>query len=91
MTLDVIETVWEALKFHFNTVDLAEAADDMVGILVDVHGYDPEDIREAFKHHPAVKSAIKHYLTEHLNDQDPYSEWAEDSDDNDDLNFDDYQ
>lgn len=82
MTLEVVETVWEALKQHLNTVDVSDAADDMVSVLVDVHGFNPEEILDVFKDHTAVKKALKHYITDHVDDnyERDSDDWVENSD-----------
>jgi len=91
MTLEVVETVWEVLKHHINVSDLNDAADDVVGVLIDVHGYDPKDVQAAFKDHPVIKKAVNHYLTDHASEdfERDRDDWMGESDIFDELDFDD--
>jgi hypothetical protein len=78
MTSQVASEIWGELKRYVNTVDLQEAAETLVAVLID-HDEDVEDIRDAFKHDSDVKRALTAYLD---NDKD-YAE-EEDLDEEDD-------
>jgi len=58
---DLIPVVWYELKRFINVVDLAEAAENFISILVD-NDCDPEDIKTMFKSDSDIKKALVQYL-----------------------------
>ena len=75
MSLPVIKEIWSELKRFVNTVDRDEAAEILVGLLID-HDEDPEDIREEFKGDSDVKRALAAYMDQHDDtDEDEYEDY----------------
>lgn len=70
--------IWGELKRYVNTVDRSDAAETLVGVLID-HDMDVEEIRDAFKGDADVKRALTSYLD---NDRD-YNEDEEEVDEED--------
>lgn len=83
MSVDTASEIWSELKRYINVVDRSDAAESVVGIMID-HDYDVEEIREAFKGDSDIKKALTAYLD---NDQDFAEEDAEEEfDDEDNYN-----
>lgn len=80
MSVDLANEIWTGLKRYINTVDRAEAAEDLVGILVD-NDCDPEDIKDVFKGDNHIKNALAGYIN---NDTEEYEEEYIDDDEYDD-------
>lgn len=84
MSLILAHDSWAELKRYISNVDLADAADALVHLLVD-NDYNTDEIRAAFKNDSDVKSALSAYLTENESDDDNEDEYEdEDNDDDDD-------
>lgn len=62
----VASEIWGELKRYINTVDRNDAAETVVGILID-NDCDVDDIKEAFKGDRDIKRALTVYLD---NDKD---------------------
>lgn len=58
---DIASVIWDELKRYINTVDRAEAAEIMIGILVD-NDVAVEDIKSAFKGDSDIKRALSEYM-----------------------------
>lgn len=82
MSVDTASEIWSELKRYINVVDRSDAAESVVGIMVD-HDYDVEEIREAFKGDSDIKKALTAYLD---NDRDYAEEEEEEFDDEDNYN-----
>ncbi len=82
MDENLASVIWSELKRYINTVDRAEAAENLVSILVD-NDSDPEDIKEAFKGDSDVKRALVDYLKEEEVEEEEYEEEYEEEDDED--------
>ena len=80
--MDTASEIWSELKRYINVVDRSDAAESVVGIMVD-HDYDVEEIREAFKGDSDIKKALTAYLD---NDRDYAEEEEEEFDDEDNYN-----
>jgi hypothetical protein len=78
MAVNLANEVWQELKRYVNGMDRAEAAESLVGVLID-NDVSAEEIKSAFKSDSEVKQALKQYLDDH----------AEDDDDEDYDNYDD--
>lgn len=74
--LDIVADVWEAVKHNVNASDISEAADSLVNVLVDAHGIDPQEVYDQFSEHPAIRKAVKAYMT-----QDTADDYERDYDD----------
>ncbi len=79
MDENLASVIWSELKRYINTVDRAEAAENLVSILVD-NDSDPEDIKEAFKGDSDVKRALVDYLKEEEVEEEEYEEEYEEED-----------
>lgn len=81
MYLTVMSEVWEEMRRYINTVDRSDAAETLVGVLID-NDVDPEEIREAFKGDADVRRALAEYLDTD-SDQDDEEDYLEDIEDPD--------
>jgi len=70
MSVDLANEIWNGLKRYINTVDRAEAAEDLVSILVD-NDCDPDDIKDVFKGDNHIKNALAGYIN---SDEEEYEE-----------------
>ena len=79
MYLTGVSEVWDEMRRYVNTVDRSEAAETLVGVLID-NDVDPEDIKEAFKGDSDVRKALAEYLDTE-SDQDDEEDYLEDFED----------
>lgn len=81
MDVDLASVIWEELKRYINTVDRAEAAENLVSILID-NDCDPDDIKSAFKGDSQIKHALADYINsgeeEYTDDYDEEEEYDQD-------------
>lgn len=74
--------IWDELKRYINVVDRAEAAENLVSVLVD-NDCDPEEIKSAFAGDAQIKNALSVYINsdeeEYIDEDtdDDESEWDE--------------
>jgi hypothetical protein len=74
--------IWDELKRYINVVDRAEAAENLVSVLVD-NDCDPEEIKSAFAGDLQIKNALAAYINadeeEYVDDDedDTESEWED--------------
>ena len=61
MSEELASVIWSELKRYINTVDRAEAAENLVNILID-NDVDANDIRSAFAGDKDIKSALSNYI-----------------------------
>ena len=80
MSLLLAHDSWAELKRYISNVDLADAADALVHLLVD-NDYHADEIRAAFKNDSDVKSALSAYLVENESDDDTEDEYDDEDDD----------
>ena len=66
---ELASVIWEELKRYINTVDRADAAENLVGILVD-NDLDPKDIKVAFGNDKDIKNALASYFEEEEEEDD---------------------
>lgn len=73
--LELVAQVWEAVKYHIDTNDRPEAADDLVNLLID-HDHEVSEIKEAFRGDKVINAALRGYIASHEDpdDEDPYDE-----------------
>lgn len=90
MTETVVSEVWSELKRYISTVDRAEAAEIIISILVD-HDSDIEDIKNAFKGDPDIKSALMEYTADDKGDDEDSDDVIDNDDYNDDYNDDNWE
>lgn len=72
--------IWDELKRYINVVDRAEAAENLVSVLVD-NDCDPEEIKTAFAGDTQIKNALSMYINR---DEEEYAEEDSDYDDDED-------
>jgi hypothetical protein len=85
MAVNLANEVWQEIKRYVNGMDRAEAAEALVGVLID-NDISAEEIKSAFKSDSEVKQALKQYLDDHADEEDEYDE----DDDYDEEEDDDY-
>jgi hypothetical protein len=83
MAVNLANEVWQEIKRYVNGMDRAEAAEALVGVLID-NDISAEEIKVAFKSDSEVKQALKQYLDDHAEEDD------EDEDDYDEDEDDEY-
>lgn len=81
MAVNLANEVWQELKRYVNGMDRTEAAEALVGVLID-NDISAEEIKAAFKSDSEVKQALKQYLDDHADDEeeDEYDDDEEDDD-----------
>jgi hypothetical protein len=81
MSANLANEVWQEIKRYVNGMDRAEAAEALVGVLID-NDISAEEIKVAFKSDSEVKQALKQYLDDHAeeeeDDEDDYDEEEDD-------------
>ena len=83
MAAELANEVWQEIKRYVNGMDRAEAAEALVGVLID-NDVSAEEIKSAFKSDSEVKQALKQYLDDHADaedEDDDYDDYEEDEDD----------
>jgi len=82
MAVELANEVWQEIKRYVNGMDRAEAAEALVGVLID-NDVSAEEIKVAFKSDNEVKQALKQYLDDHADEEeDEYDDDDEEDDDN---------
>ena len=69
MDANLASVIWDELKRYINTVDRAEAAENLVSVLVD-NDCDPEDIKDSFAGDKEIKNALVGYLNNDEEEQE---------------------
>ena len=82
MTEQLAAEIWSELKRYINVVDRAEAAEQMINIMVD-SDCDIEDIKTAFKGDSDIKKAITDYLDNDRDDSEDEDDFDEDDNEDD--------
>jgi hypothetical protein len=80
MSVDLANEVWQELKRYVNGMDRAEAAEALVGVLID-NDVSAEEIKSAFKSDSEVKQALKQYLDDHADEDEDEDDYDEEEDD----------
>lgn len=62
MSLSVAEEIWSELKRYLGPSDKREAAETLISILIDNHGYEAQDIHEVFVNDSFVRDAVEPYM-----------------------------
>jgi hypothetical protein len=83
MAVNLANEVWQEIKRYVNGMDRAEAAEALVGVLID-NDISAEEIKVAFKSDSEVKQALKQYLDDHADEEDDDYDDEDYDDDNDD-------
>ena len=81
MSVELANEIWNELRRYVNTVDRDEAAETLVGVLID-NDVDADDIKNVFKTDSEVKRALVSYLKDHeeVDDEDEENDDDEDED-----------
>jgi hypothetical protein len=82
MAVELANEVWQELKRYVNGMDRADAAEALVGVLID-NDISAEEIKSAFKSDSEVKQALKQYLDDHA-DEEEDDDYDDDYDEEDD-------
>jgi hypothetical protein len=72
--------IWNTLKSYINNLDRASAAENFIAILIDEHGADPAELRDAFKSDKDLRRALDPLVQD---DSEP----SEDDEDDEDEEF----
>jgi hypothetical protein len=72
----IANEIWQELKRYVNGMDRAEAAEALVGVLID-NDVSAEEIKAAFKSDSEVKQALKQYLDDHAEDDEEDDDYDE--------------
>jgi hypothetical protein len=84
MPANLANEVWQEIKRYVNGMDRAEAAEALVGVLID-NDVSAEEIKVAFKSDSEVKQALKQYLDDHADDDEEEDEDYNEEDEDDDY------
>jgi len=82
MPANLANEVWQELKRYVNGMDRTEAAEALVGVLID-NDISAEEIKSAFKSDTEVKQALKQYLDDHADEDEDYDDDYNDDDEED--------
>jgi hypothetical protein len=82
MAVNLANEVWQELKRYVNGMDRAEAAEALVGVLID-NDISAEEIKTAFKSDSEVKQALKQYLDDHADEEDDDYDYDDEEEDDD--------
>ena len=83
MSIELSKEIWSELKRFINSIDRNEAAETLVGVLID-NDVDADEIKHTFKNDSEIKLALKEYLKDHEEEEDDYDLEEEEEDDYDD-------
>jgi len=81
MSITVIHEVWRALKSEIEEVNLPDAAESLVDVLIQ-NDYEASDIKAEFRRDSEVMDAVKAYIASQEDEED-YEEEEEYEDDED--------
>lgn len=86
MALDLAHELWQELRRYVPSVDLEDAAETVVNVLVD-NGHNADEIMEVFKH----DALVRHVVTDLFGtESDSYEDEYDDDEDEGYLHEDDY-
>lgn len=69
MSLDIVSEVWDTLRNHIDNNTRAEAADDLINLLIDLN-YEPDEIKESFRGDKQIAKSLKYYVEQHESEED---------------------
>ena len=84
MAANLANEVWQEIKRYVNGMDRAEAAEALVGVLID-NDVSAEEIKAAFKSDSEVKQALKQYLDDHADDEEEDDDYNDEEEEDDDY------
>lgn len=86
MAIDLAHELWQELRRYVPSVDLEDAAETVVNVLVD-NGHDADEIMEVFKN----DALVRHVVTDLFGtDSESYEDDYDDEDDDEYMHEDDY-
>lgn len=80
MNLTLIADTWSELRRYIIGTDMADAADSVVGLLLD-NNIDPADIREAFGDDADIRKSLGGYADDDLADEEEDYGYDDEDDD----------
>jgi hypothetical protein len=83
MSITVIHEVWRAIKSEIEEVNLPDAAESLVDVLIQ-NDYEASDIKAEFRKDSEVMDAVKAYIASQEEDEEEYEEEEEEDEDYDD-------
>ncbi len=84
MSITVIHEVWRAIKSEIEEVNLPDAAESLVDVLIQ-NDYEASDIKAEFRKDSEVMDAVKAYIASQEEEEEDYEEEEyEDDEDYDD-------
>lgn len=86
MAVNLANEVWQELKRYVNGMDRQEAAEALVGVLID-NDVSAEEIKSVFKSDSEVKQALKQYLDDHADDDEEEDDYDYDDDEEEDDDY----
>lgn len=86
MAIDLANELWQELRRYVPSVDLEDAAETVVNVLVD-NGHSAEDIMEAFKNDTLVRHVVADLFG---TESESYDDYDDDENDDEYLREDDY-
>ena len=86
MSITVIHEVWRAIKTEIEEVNLPDAAESLVDVLIQ-NDYEASDIKAEFRKDSEVMDAVKAYIASQEEDEEEYEEEEEEDDEDYDDNW----
>jgi len=83
MSITVIHEVWRAIKSEIEEVNLPDAAESLVDVLIQ-NDYEASDIRAEFRKDSEVMDALKAFVASQEDEEEDYEEEDEEDEDYDD-------
>lgn len=84
MSLELVTSIWGAMKPLFSPTDRPEAAEVFVDTLID-NDYDPTDLKKAFRKDKHILNAIGLHCSDEEEHED--TDWHDDDDDDIDDDY----
>ena len=86
MSITVVAEVWRAIKGEIEEVNLPDAAESLVDVLIQ-NDYEASDIKAEFRKDSEVMDAVKAYIASQEEDEEEYEEEEEEDDEDYDDNW----
>ncbi len=83
MSITVIHEVWRAIKSEIEEVNLPDAAESLVDVLIQ-NDYEASDIKAEFRKDSEVMDALKAFIASQEDEEEEYEEEEEEDEDYDD-------
>ena len=82
MSITVVAEVWRAIKGEIEEVNLPDAAESLVDVLIQ-NDYEASDIKAEFRRDSDVMDAVKAYIASQEDEEEDYEEEEEEYEDDD--------